>query len=115
MAANIYAAETEGNRNRFEWHYYFVARMSDCPVVLTENGFMTSPLDHIGIVDHDTNVRKAQAIAAGAAQYFLSLRLPQPEPEPPVDPVEPTDPTESTTTTTPTITIPDAILPTDNE
>ena len=69
-----------------------VARMSDCPVVLTENGFMTSPFDHIGIVDHDTNVRKAQTIAVGMAQYFLSIRLPQPEPEPspPVDPVEPT-------------------------
>ena len=110
MAANIYAADAEGNRNRFAWHYYFVARMSDCPVVLTENGFMTSPIDHLGIVDPDVNLRKAQAIAAGVAEYFLSIRLPQPEP--PVDPTEPTDPTESTITTT---TIPDAILPTDNE
>ena len=112
MAADIYDTTPAGNRNRFKWHYYFVARMSDCPVVLTENGFMTSPIDHIGIVDHDTNVRKAQAIAQGTAQYFLSIRLPQPDPEPPIAPVEPTDPTESTTTTT---TIPDAILPTDNE
>lgn len=112
MGAGIYDTTPAGHRSRFEWHYYFVARMSDCPVVLTENGFMTSPIDHIGIVDHDTNVRKAQAIAQGTAQYFLSIRLPQPEPEPepPVDPVEPTDPTESTTTT-----LPDAILPTDKE
>ncbi len=114
MAANIYAAEAEGNRNRLKWHYYFVARMSDCPVVLTENGFMTSPIDHIGIVDHDTNLRKAQAIAAGTAQYFLSIRLPQPEPQPPIDPVEPTEPTTTTTTTT-TVTAVDAILPTDKE
>ena len=112
MGADIYDTTPAGHRSRFEWHYYFVARMSDCPVVLTENGFMTSPIDHIGIVDHDTNVRKAQAIAAGTAQYFLSIRLPQPDPEPPVDPVEPTEPIESTT---PTTTVPGAILPTDNE
>lgn len=107
MAAEIYNAADEGNRNRLKWHYYFVARMSDCPVVLTENGFMTSPIDHIGIVDYDVNLRKARAIAQGTAQYFLSLRLPRPEPDPepdpPVDPVEPTEPTtptESTTTAT---------------
>ena len=110
MAANIYAADTEGNRNRFEWHYYFVARMSDCPVVLTENGFMTSPIDHLGIVDPDVNLRKAQAIAVGVAEYFLSIRLPQPQPEP-----EPDEPPTTTTTTTTTTTVPDAILPTDNE
>lgn len=108
MAADIYAADTEGNRNRLKWHYYFVARMSDCPVVLTENGFMTSPIDYAGIVDHDVNVRKAQAIAEGVADYFLSIRLPQPEP--PVDPVEPTTPSTDPTTS-PT----DVILPTGKE
>lgn len=108
MEADIYDTVSEGNRNRLKWHYYFVARMSDCPVVLTENGFMTSPIDYAGIVDHDVNVRKAQAIAQGTARYFLSIRLPQPDP--PVGPVEPTQPTESTTTS-PT----DAILPTNNE
>ncbi len=112
IGAGIYDTISGGHRSLFEWHYYFVARMSDCPVVLTENGFMTSPIDHIGIVDHDTNVRKAQAIAQGTAQYFLSIRLPRPDPEPPIAPVESTDPTESTATTT---TLPDATLPTDNE
>ena len=42
-------------------------------MVLTENGFMTIPLDHTGIVDDATNLRKAQAIATGVARYFLSL------------------------------------------
>ena len=121
MAANVYDTTPEGNRNRLKWHYYFVARMSDCPVVLTENGFMTSPIDHVGIVDHDTNVRKARAIAAGTAQYFLSLRLPQPEPTPdpeppvdPVDPVEPTTPTAPTESTT-TATVITTTLPTQKE
>ena len=76
IAANIYSASVENNRNRLAWHYYFVARMSDCPVVLTENGFMSSPLDHAGIVSHAVNLQKARAIAWGVADYFLSIRIP---------------------------------------
>ncbi|MBR0447776.1 MAG: N-acetylmuramoyl-L-alanine amidase [Clostridia bacterium] len=75
MAANIYNKNASNNRNRLQWHYYFMARMSDCPVVLTENGFMSSPLDHTGIVSDYTNWQKAQAITKGVAKYFLSLRL----------------------------------------
>ena len=119
MAADIYDTTPAGNRNRFQWHYYFVARMSDCPVVLTENGFMTSPIDHVGIVDQNTNLRKAQAIARGTAQYFLSIRLPY---EWPPTPPTTTTTTEATTTTTePTTDVPttttttDAILPTTKE
>ena len=95
MAAGIYDSEAPGNRNRFEWHYYFVARMSDCPVVLTENGFMTSRLDHTGIVSTAVNRQKAQAIAAGVARYFLSIRLPA------LPPAQPTTTTgaEATVTT----------------
>lgn len=115
IAAGIYDADAAGNRNRLDWHYYFVARVSDCPVVLTENGFMTSPIDHVGIVDHDTNVRKAQAIARGTAQYFLSIRLPQPEPAPEPEPEPPAEPTEPTEPTVPTTTPTDATLPTGKE
>ena len=125
IAADIYDTTPAGLRNRFKWHYYFVARMSDCPVVLTENGFMTSPLDHVGIVDQDTNLRKAQAIARGTAQYFLSIRLPYEWP--PTPPTTTTTITTATTTTTTattstettvgtTVTTPtEAILPTQKE
>ncbi len=75
ISANIYDKNAANNRNRLQWHYYFVARMSDCPVVLTENGFMSSPLDHQGIVSDYTNWQKAQAITKGVAKYFLSLHL----------------------------------------
>lgn len=120
MAADIYSTAAAGNRNRLDWHYYFVARMSDCPVVLTENGFMTSPIDHVGIVDQDTNIRKAQAIARGTAQYFLSIRLPYKWPPTTITTTTTTTATETTTTTIPTVaetTIPttDAILPTKHE
>lgn len=73
MDSGIYSY---GNRNKLSWHYYFVGRMSDCPVVLTENGFMTNRTDHNGIMSAATNLKKAQAIAQGTADYFLSLRLP---------------------------------------
>ena len=96
IAANIYDADADNNRNRLAWHYYFVARMSDCPVVLTENGFMSSPLDHVGIVSEAVNRQKAQAIAQGVADYFLSIRIPNRQP------LATTTTTTATTTTTTT-------------
>ena len=102
MAAGIYDASAANNRNRFEWHYYFVGRMSDCPVVLTENGFMTNQLDYAGIVSAKVNRQKAQAIAAGVARYFLSIRLPDTGSAgtTTTPSTESTTATESTTTTT---------------
>ncbi len=56
------------------WHYYFVARQSVCPVVLTENGYMSSGADMAQIADTERNREKAKAIAQGVADYFLSLQ-----------------------------------------
>lgn len=78
--SGIYDPSTPGNRNRMKWHYYFVARLSDCPVVLTENGFMSNATDFAGILNQETNRKKAKALAQGVAQYFLSIRLPVAEP-----------------------------------
>ena len=75
MNTGIYDSKTPGNNNRLGWHYYFVARMSDCPVVLTENGYMSSRVDHRGIISDQTNMEKARAITKGVAQYFLSIRI----------------------------------------
>ena len=75
MEKNIYNKNASNNRNRLQWHYYFMARMSDCPVVLTENGFMSNATDFAGILSATTNAKKAQAIAQGVADYFLSIRL----------------------------------------
>lgn len=106
MATGLYPGSASNNRNRLEWHYYFVARMSDCPVVLTENGFMTSPLDHKGIVSDVANWQKAQAITKGIAKYFLSIRIPgyTPTPSKPVIIYTSTTTTTTTTNTTTTTT-----------
>lgn len=57
-----------------KWHYFYLARISTCPVVLIENGFISSPIDFTGISDYNTNVLKAKATAQGVADYFRSIQ-----------------------------------------
>ena len=56
------------------WHYFFLARSTVCPVVLTENGYISSPADFAGIKNDGVNTQKAKAIASGVADYFNSIR-----------------------------------------
>lgn len=56
-----------------DWNLYYVARQSVCPVVLTENGFMSNAQDLADMADAATVQRKAESIARGVAQYFLSI------------------------------------------
>ena len=58
----------------FKWHYYYMARSSYCPVVLTENGYMSNAEDYSHITNDEYNTSKAKAIARGIAQYFLSIQ-----------------------------------------
>ena len=69
VAENIY-------RNaKVKWHYYYMARSTVCPVVLTENGYMSNKQDFNGIIDEATNNRKVVAITKGIVEYFKSIRL----------------------------------------
>lgn len=74
MEKNIYSSSAKNNRNRFAWHYYFLARTTVCPVVLTENGFITGSADYSGIISEAVNKEKAEAMASAIAKYFLSIR-----------------------------------------
>ena len=74
ISKNIYNASAKNNRNRFEWHYYYLARVTVCPVVLTENGFITASADYAGIASAAVNKLKAEAMCSGIAKYFLSIR-----------------------------------------
>lgn len=56
-----------------KWNVYFMARQAVCPVVLTENGYMTNPDDLNSMIDPTIVQTKAQAIARGIAQYFLEI------------------------------------------
>lgn len=55
------------------WHNYYVARQSCCPVVLTENGFMSNQEDLAGMLDPAVIAKKAEAMAHGIADYFLLI------------------------------------------
>ena len=55
------------------WHNYYVARMSTCPVVLTENGYMTNLFDLNNTLDPQVIQKKAVAMAQGIADYFLLI------------------------------------------
>ncbi len=56
-----------------DWHYYFLARSSYCPVVLTENGFISNYNDYKNIINSSKNTEKAKAIVKGIAEYFLYI------------------------------------------
>ena len=56
------------------FHYFFLMKNTNCPIVLTENGFMSNKSDWNGIIDAATNERKAQAIVSGILDYFRSIQ-----------------------------------------
>ena len=60
--------------NETRWHYYFMCRTTNCPVVLTENGFMSNSYDYGNIVNEEANVQKAKAITRGIVDYFKSIQ-----------------------------------------
>lgn len=60
--------------NNLGWHYYFMARTTNCPVVLTENGYMSNASDYNNIINDAVNNAKADAIVKGIAQYFSSIQ-----------------------------------------
>ncbi len=64
----IYKKET------FRWHYYYMSRVSVCPVVLTENGFMSNYYDFNNIKKSKVNTQKAIAITKGIVKYFKSIQ-----------------------------------------
>jgi len=58
-------------KNQLKWHYYFVARQTNCPVVLMENGYMTNPQDLADMQNEAVLQKKAEAMAKAVADYFL--------------------------------------------
>lgn len=57
-----------------KWHYYFMCRTTNCPVVLTENGYMSNSYDFGNIKNPDKNTEKAKAITRGIVDYFRSIQ-----------------------------------------
>ncbi len=57
-----------------EWYPYYVCRVSCCPAILTENGFMTNRDDLEWIKTDNANNQCATATVAGIVDYFASIR-----------------------------------------
>ncbi len=55
-------------------HIFFMSRISDCPVVLTENGFMTNKQNFEKIILDEFNQKCAVALAQGVLDYFKSIQ-----------------------------------------
>lgn len=56
------------------WHYFYLARSTVCPVVLTENGYMSNANDLAKIKNDSINADKARTIAQGVVDYFNSIQ-----------------------------------------
>ena len=61
-------------KSTFKFHKYFILRSSVCPVVLTENGYMSNGFDFANIKNEQINDRKAEAIVKSIAEYFVYIQ-----------------------------------------
>lgn len=54
-------------------HVFYLSRISTCPVVLTENGFVSNSTDYNNMLKSDWNSKCADAIVKGIVDYFLEI------------------------------------------
>lgn len=76
LADKIYQANKADSvykKVSINWHVYFTARETTCPVVLMENGYVSSPYDAANMLDPASILKKAQAMTLGIARYYLDL------------------------------------------
>lgn len=84
-----------------KWHYFYTARQTDCPVVLTENGYITNAEEYSDMIRDDFNNECAKALTQGIVDYFVSIQLTEPKPSVPDGGTESdTSSTESSTVST---------------
>ena len=72
LETGIYSPAGQG-RTQLAWHYFYMARMTFCPSVLSENGYMSNEYDLTSIKSDEANNKKALAIARGTADWLLSV------------------------------------------
>lgn len=55
------------------FYLYYFARQTTCPIVLTENGYLSNEKDLKIILNQSAQEAEAKALAQGVANYFLEL------------------------------------------
>ena len=69
-SAGIYA-----NHHGNLWHTLYVTRITDCPAVLTENGFMSNDNEYQNVITNASVTQKrAAATVKGIVDYFQSIQ-----------------------------------------
>ena len=68
LTANLF---TETRYSEVDWHYFFLGRVSDCPVILAENGYMSNSTEFSKIKTDEHNAKCAVATTKGIVEYFL--------------------------------------------
>lgn len=61
------------SKSVMDWHHFFLARQTVCPVVLAENGYLSCDAAVDKSLDPATIEAKAIALAKGVAEYFLEI------------------------------------------
>lgn len=75
LEASLQSGVYEDNAwSKVKWHVFFLSRVSDCPSVLTENGFMTNKKDYANMLDPEQNKKSAEALTKGIMNYFISMQ-----------------------------------------
>ena len=75
LEASLQSGVYEENAwSKVKWHVFFLSRVTDCPSVLTENGFMTNKNDYANMLDPEQNKKSAEALVKGIMNYFISMR-----------------------------------------
>jgi len=69
--AGLYA---QSSRSGVGWHYFFLGRVSNCPVILTENGYMSNISEFSKMKNEEFNLKCAKATVQGIVNYFLSIQ-----------------------------------------
>lgn len=72
IASNVY--NNSSKYTKLDWHHFYMTRVTYCPSVLTENGYISNYNDRVNIMNDAVNQTKAKAIAQGIANYFLSVK-----------------------------------------
>lgn len=60
--------------SKVKWHPYYLSRVCVCPVVLTENGFMSNAKELSNITSDEFNQKCAVAMTKGIVNYFKSIQ-----------------------------------------
>lgn len=71
VSAGLYSPSS---RSGVGWHYFFLGRVSNCPVILSENGYMSNSEEFSKMKKDAFNQQCAIATVKGIAEYFLSIQ-----------------------------------------